>query len=547
MEFRVRPALGAAAAAVLWMAGAAVPAPAAAAAELLVGTAGPTCVDPQYATIQAAVTAAAPGATIRVCAGTYPETVEVDKPLTFLGAQAGVDARTGRTVPAEESIVDSSTGGFRIQGGVANVTIDGFTIQNAGTPAQEDDGIEAFAGGSGYTFVDNIFTANTYGINFHSDGTVATLIRHNRFFADNQTGSAGGAGVFVSNGPANDTTITENSFSGHSSAAVNTTGSTADFSHDLLITDNTSTDDATFAVVVNARSTRVTGNVVTHTDPDDPNAGSAIFVGGNTDGLRIEGNVISGGAASGVRVTSFFGAPSTGLTITGNTISSRRNGVRFGGGESDGTIDANSVTGSSHDGILVESGTSGLSVTHNTAGGSAVLDCEDDTTGSGTAGTANTWTDDIGATDQPAGICEDAPALTITKAHRGPFHRGQRGATYLLGVADAAGAGPTNGTAVTVTDRLPRGLKATALAGPGWTCVLSTLTCTRADVLAAGSAYPPLLLTADVSRHAPRHVVNAASVTGGGDGATHTALDPTLINAKDAKKKCPRAGGDGCW
>ncbi|MFJ3233693.1 right-handed parallel beta-helix repeat-containing protein [Streptomyces sp. NPDC086787] len=543
MRLRFGQTFGIFVAAVVWSAGTAVPAPAALVDELVVGTASATCVDPQYATIQAAVVDAVPGATIRVCAGLYPETVTVDKTLTFLGAQAGVDARTGRAVPSEESIVESSTGGFNILAGVSSVTIDGFTIRGAGAPTQNADGIEAFHGGSGFSFLDNIITNNTYGINLASDGTVPTLVRHNRFVSNNQTGAAGGAGVFVSNGPANDTTITENSFSGHSSAAVNSTGSSSDFSHDLLITHNTSTDDASFAVMVNARSSRVEDNVATHTDPDDPTAGSAIFVGGNTDGLRINRNTITGGDASGIRVTSLFGAPSTGLNITGNTVTSRRNGVRISGGETDGTIDTNYVTGSSNVGLLIEAGNSGLQITHNTAHGSAVLDCEDDSTGSGTAGTANTWTGDIGATSRPEGICTDAPALTITKTHRGVFRQGERGAVYTLKVANAVGSGPTNGTPVTVSDTLPHGLTATALSGTGWTCSVSALTCTRDDILAAGAAYPPIHLTVNVAKDAPRHVVNSATVTGGGDAMTHTAVDPTPVKART----CAWRLTSWCW
>src|SRR5690348_10790628 len=60
-----------------------------------------------YATIQAAVDAAAPGATITVDAGNYPELVGVNKSLTIKGAQAGVDARSNirAASPANESVV----------------------------------------------------------------------------------------------------------------------------------------------------------------------------------------------------------------------------------------------------------------------------------------------------------------------------------------------------------------------------------------------------------------------------------------------------------
>jgi hypothetical protein len=41
----------------------------------------------------------------------------------------------------------------------------------------------------------------------------------------------------------------------------------------------------------------------------------------------------------------------------------------------------------------------------NTASGDSVYDCADDTTGSGTRGTGNTWRGNHGATSSPAGLC----------------------------------------------------------------------------------------------------------------------------------------------
>ena len=42
---------------------------------------------PSYTTIQAAVNAAAAGATVTVCPGTYPEQVTISKNLSLLGLQ----------------------------------------------------------------------------------------------------------------------------------------------------------------------------------------------------------------------------------------------------------------------------------------------------------------------------------------------------------------------------------------------------------------------------------------------------------------------------
>src|SRR6185436_1860960 len=94
-------------------------------------------------------------------------------------------------------------------------------------------------------------------------------------------------------------------------------------------------------------------------------------------------------------------------------------------------------------------------------------------------------------------VVTQLPDLTLTKAHVGDFAQGQTGATYTLVVANT-GAADTSDT-VTVTDTLPAGLTATAMSGTGWSCTLTTLTCTRSDVLAAGASYPAIALIVDVA------------------------------------------------
>jgi len=82
-----------------------------------------------YKTIQDAINAASPGDTIRVCAGVYPEAapgpLTINKSVTLLGAQAGVDARTPR---GAESIVTDPQG---TSVSASGVIIDGFTFQNS--------------------------------------------------------------------------------------------------------------------------------------------------------------------------------------------------------------------------------------------------------------------------------------------------------------------------------------------------------------------------------------------------------------------------------
>ena len=121
------------------------------------------------------------------------------------------------------------------------------------------------------------------------------------------------------------------------------------------------------------------------------------------------------------------------------------------------------------------------------------------------------------------------PDLTIAKSHTGNFSQGQIGAHYMLtvgNVGDIATAG-----IVTVTDSLPPYLTATAMAGPGWTCVLGTLTCTRSDALAAKASYPAITLTVNVSFSAGISIINVANVSGGGEKnlTNDQANDPTTV------------------
>ncbi len=129
-----------------------------------------------------------------------------------------------------------------------------------------------------------------------------------------------------------------------------------------------------------------------------------------------------------------------------------------------------------------------------------------------------------------------APDLTITKTHTGNFFAGQVGAAYTITVKNE-GTSSTTGT-VSVVDTLPTGLTATAATGPGWTCTLNTpsvgkVTCTTTTALAAGSSYPPIVLTVNVAANAPSSVINSVTTsvpTGELNTTNNTATDPTTIN-----------------
>jgi CSLREA domain-containing protein/uncharacterized repeat protein (TIGR01451 family) len=132
------------------------------------------------------------------------------------------------------------------------------------------------------------------------------------------------------------------------------------------------------------------------------------------------------------------------------------------------------------------------------------------------------------SSDDPTTIVQAAD-LTVTKSHTGDFRQGQTGAAYTITVTNS-GTGSTD-QPVVVTDTLPAGLTATAMTGTGWTCDTNTATCSRSDVLAAGSDYPAITLTVTVAGNAGASLTNTVAVSGGGEVVTanDTASDATTV------------------
>ncbi|HUB81528.1 MAG TPA: hypothetical protein VMB03_22165 [Bryobacteraceae bacterium] len=124
---------------------------------------------------------------------------------------------------------------------------------------------------------------------------------------------------------------------------------------------------------------------------------------------------------------------------------------------------------------------------------------------------------------QPAAL---QPALSVSVSHVGNFSEGQVGATYQATVSNG-GMGPSAG-AVTLTEIVPPGFTLIAMAGNGWTCPASSVSCTRSDTLLPGASYPPVIVNVNVAANATSPQVNGVTVIGGGS-ATANITDPTTI------------------
>jgi uncharacterized repeat protein (TIGR01451 family) len=136
------------------------------------------------------------------------------------------------------------------------------------------------------------------------------------------------------------------------------------------------------------------------------------------------------------------------------------------------------------------------------------------------------------------------PDLIISKSHTGNFVQGQTG-TYALTVSNLGGAASSG--VVTVSDTLPAGLTAAAMSGPGWSCALGTVSCTRSDALNPLSSYPAITLTVSVADDAPALATNTAAVSGGGDVnlTNNSASDATTILPPLAAAAITTVAGNG--
>lgn len=356
------------------------------------------CPNADFVSIQAAVAAAAPGDTIKVCPDLYTETVTVNKPLTLDGSGPDPRARTGD--PTKEAVVqfDSGSGIFNLQS--HSIVLRGFTLQgNAVGP-----GIHTSAAFSDYQIEKNLIRDNVFGLSLHNNGATVSVVEKNAFNNNNRPGSGSGDGIYSDQGLSN-VVIQKNYFTGHAVAAMvlNSTGQT-----NLVVVQNDLVNDNTI-VLFNAMN-----SLISHNRSSNP-GGTGIFIGGGVSDSTISHNHIVG-ASNGISVNNqFFPAPNENLRITQNQVfasqfdgirlnnadnntvaqnhvkDSGRDGIHLLNDSDDNVVEKNHVTKNVRDGIRVETDSSGNAIVQNHMMQNGEYDAHDDTVGAGTAGTANFW------------------------------------------------------------------------------------------------------------------------------------------------------------
>jgi parallel beta helix pectate lyase-like protein len=360
-----------------------------------------------HATIQGGVDAASAGDTVRVCPGTYTENVDVAKTLNIRGARAGVDARS-RT-PVNESVVHAAnttlpTFMLRADG----IVLNGFLVEgNTGNA-----GIQTSPGFSGYQLLNNIVRDNVFGIYLHSSGVTTTVVRRSLLHDNNAPGAASGNGIYSDQGAVG-ITIAANRFEDHANAGV-IFANAGVVQQQIVIRNNRSLNDNTFVALFDVQQAQVVANRFNDTDDSD-DFGSTIFVGGDTDGILVQNNVLRNPGFAGIAVRDTLGVVGAmNVRLLGNTVTGAEGSgidVTAAGTAAvtvrNNTLNNNGVgsPGDHRDGIRFGPDTDGNQIRVNTATGNAEFDCHDESTGTGTAGTANIWANNDGGTDQPTGIC----------------------------------------------------------------------------------------------------------------------------------------------
>lgn len=259
-------------------------------------------------TVQNGVDNAAAGDTVLVAAGTYTETVIVNKSLTLLGAQNGVDAR-GRSA-GTESVVNGLSGAFNIS--ASNVSIDGFTIEDASGP-----GVKVSGPINGIQILNNIIRDNILGLYFNNGGN-AQIVKFNLFDSNNGAGTNTGIGVYSDSASVvdslNNSLIDNNKFTGQNTAAIFLDG----FQLNIDITNNQLLDDSSI-ILQNVTAPLITGNTITGSNSD------AVRLIGGVDGTIITCNTIENSAGSALRVA----GTATNINVNDNNIQGNLFGIKL--------------------------------------------------------------------------------------------------------------------------------------------------------------------------------------------------------------------------
>ena len=299
----------------------------------------------------------------------------ITKTVHFVGAQAGVDART-RTIggPGETVIYNDLPGNASAQlwyVAAPGVTIDGFTFSDVLPGAGHYELVGSGSGGAGvqtkndlgasgtdsdgWQVVNNVFKMTDIGLYAGSAGTTPSLVKHN-LFDDNGgviNSNVNTAGIY-SDHPLVNATITENTFTGTASAnPVNISTGFATPSSNVTISDNTMDGQASVSFY-NVSDSVITGNSMAGVQ-------RGVALDGGDHGITIADNTISGpfsvspaSSRNCIQLSNTWNVgQNSDVTIFDNIMDHCVTGGISIANTDSVTADYNLITNSGRDGILV--------------------------------------------------------------------------------------------------------------------------------------------------------------------------------------------------
>jgi len=261
---------------------------------------------------------------IRVAGGTFAEQVRVNKSVVLLGNQYGVDARQ-RPGTAGETVLTGSSGSTSFSVTAGDVTIDGFTVQDATNAANAGAGIVIGYVTSGTNVRNNIIKDNITGLyiaNFNNSPW--TVIQQNVFRSNNRPGPTGGVGVYCDSSTTGGTRhfsmlIDNNSFLDHTGAAAIVLTTNTEISN-VTISNNLFDHNAGTLVARRLHFWHFTGNESRNSTRA---AGAELRLVDGVFGLNITRNILAGSGQTGSRAVqvSSAGNPAGAIVFELNSIS----------------------------------------------------------------------------------------------------------------------------------------------------------------------------------------------------------------------------------
>lgn len=381
-----------------------------------------------YTSIQSAVNAAHSGDTIQVCPGTYTEQVTV--PAGENNLKLNSIKPLAAVIQAPPTITTSTSGAIVDIDGAQNTRLTGFTITGPFAPsgcAGNEYGVYVEGGGSAdieQNHITQIGAGPTVGSSPLSGCQYGVAIEVGS--ADPSTETTGSATIesnvidqYQKNGITVDGSGSSGSIVGNVVKGFGPSPIIAQ--NGIQISDNANANVVANSVSANVYSggnTGATGMLLYGEQPGQVTISSnwvssndyGIYAYEAARGTSISGNFVSGSNYDGIAVDS-----STNSHVSGNDSSNNSgpNGEGFALYSSDGSgsetgvvLDGNTAVSNTTNGFYADSGTSGNTISNGQASSNGQYDCEDDSTGSGTAGTANYWFSDSGVTSSPTGLCQ---------------------------------------------------------------------------------------------------------------------------------------------